>query len=61
MVQRLPAGVRGVRLGACGLEPRERLGDQIGTQIGHPAQEDQAELPPSQSMHEFDPVTMPPC
>jgi hypothetical protein len=49
-----------------GLTPRraqagQRVGDEIGADVGHPAQQHEAELPPSQSPHAPDPVTMRSC
>jgi hypothetical protein len=61
VLERLPAGVRGVRLAPRGTEPLERVGDQIGPHVGHPAQQHEAELPPRQSPHASDPVTMRSC
>jgi hypothetical protein len=34
-----------------GTQTGQRIGDEIGADVGHPAQQHQAELPPSQSPH----------
>src|SRR6185312_3707873 len=46
----------GPRLGAVGAEPGQRLGDQVGAEIGHPAQQHEAELSPRQTSHAGHPV-----
>jgi hypothetical protein len=57
VLQRLPPRVGGVRLRPVGPQPGKRLGDQVGPDVGHPAQKDEAELPPRQSLHAVDSAT----
>jgi hypothetical protein len=61
VLERLPPGVRRVRLTPARAQLRQRIGDQIGPQIGHPAQQHEAELPPRQTPHSRDPATMLAC
>ncbi len=51
VVEGLPATVRGPRLGPVGAQPGERGSDQVGSRVGHPAEEDEAELTPGQTLH----------
>jgi len=51
VLQRLPAGVRRVRLAFRGAQPGQRLEHEIGAQIGHPAQQHEAELAAGQPLH----------
>jgi integral membrane protein len=57
VLERLPPGVGRVRLGPVCAHPRQRLGDQVRSQVGHPAQQDEAELPPRQPSHPAQPAT----
>jgi hypothetical protein len=61
VLEGLPAGVRDVRLTAGGAQLRQRLGDQVGPEVGHPAQQHEAELAPRQTPHAPDPATMRGC
>jgi hypothetical protein len=47
-----------VRLGPGGAEAGQRVGHEIGPDVGHPAQEHEAELAPRQTPHGSDPATM---
>ena len=47
--------------GPGGAEPRQRLGDQVRPDVGHPAEQDEAELAPRQASHGRHHATMPPC
>jgi hypothetical protein len=49
------------RVGAGGTEAGERVGDEVRPDVGHPAEQDQAELPPRQPSHGRDHATIAPC
>jgi hypothetical protein len=53
--------VGGMGLGPRRAQPGDSLSDKIRADVGHPAQQHEAELPPRQSPHEPDPVTMRSC
>jgi hypothetical protein len=61
VLEGLPPGVGRVRLAAGRPQSVQRLGDEIGPDVGHPAQQHEAELASRQSPHAGDPATMQPC
>jgi len=51
VVERSPTTVRRAGLGAVGPHPDQGFGDQVGSRVGHPAEQHQAGLTPPEAVH----------